>query len=284
MKSFIRGNRMLLAAGSTISAAIVLALVPFNMGGCSAGGVDVAGLVNAGKSTGQMLTVGEKDEPGLGETVVMQVTNRYPVYSNPSLNRYVTLVGRTVAASSKMPEIDYYFAVLDTPEVNAFSGPHGFVMITRGAVAQMKDESELAGVLGHEIGHICEHHGLGAVKAALTEQAGKQVAGSFEKSNQFLFAGGALGDVILNTGYSQPQEEQADAEGVKYMAAAGYDPNGYLRFLQRMAAETGSGGKPFGTHPGVGDRVKRVQDQISKMKTTGGATNADRFAANVSFK
>ena len=90
------------------------------------------------------MSLSEKDEPALGEAVALQATNRYPIYPDENLNKYVTLVGRTVGAASAMPNVKYYFAVLDTDQVNAFSGPHGFVFITRGALAQMKDESELA--------------------------------------------------------------------------------------------------------------------------------------------
>ncbi|HEX4792201.1 MAG TPA: M48 family metalloprotease [Humisphaera sp.] len=284
MKAFLRNRKSIIAAGAIISAAAVALLLPFNMGGCGVGGIDVGNAVGGITTLGKSASITEKDEPSLGETVAIQVTNRYPVYPDANLNRYVTLVGRTVAASSSMPGIDYYFAVLDTPEANAYSGPHGFVMITRGAVAKMKDESELAGVLGHEIGHICKHHGLDAVHSAMTKQGLVQLAGTSAKFSAFSQGAGALGDTILNTGFSQPQEMEADAEGVKFMAAAGYDPNGYLHLLQRFAAEQGRGVKLFATHPGMNDRVKKIQDQITKMKSTGGATNADRFAANVTLK
>ena len=285
MKAFLRNRKSVSCRRATIiSAAAVALLLPFNMGGCGVGGIDVGNAVGGITTLGKSASITEKDEPSLGETVAIQVTNRYPVYPDQNLNRYVTLVGRTVAASSSMPGIDYYFAVLDTPVVNAYSGPHGFVMITRRAVMKMKDESELAGVLGHEIGHICKHHGLDAVHSALNKQAAIQLAGTSAKFSAFSQGAGALGDTILNVGFSQPQEEEADAEGVKFMSAAGYDPTGYLHFLQRMADEQGKGGKPFGTHPGAGDRVKKVQAQITKMKNTGGASNTDRFAANVTLR
>ena len=90
------------------------------------------------------------------------------------------------------------------------------------------------------------------------------------------FTSGAdnLGDIIMNTGFSQPQEEEADQEGVKYVIACGYNPDGYLHFLQRMQSQQGSGGHPFGTHPGIGDRVKsrlRSNQQERKIRARGGA-------------
>ena len=276
--------KKLLAAGSILSAAVLVGLIPFNMGGCGVGGIDVGNAVGGITTLGKSASITEKDELKLGETVAMQVTGRYPVYADEKLNRYVTLVGRTVAASSSIPTFDYYFVVLDTPDVNAFSGPHGLVMITKGAVSRMKDESELAGVLGHEIGHICKHHGLDAVHSAMTKQGLVQLAGTSKEFSAFNQGASALGDIALNTGFSQPQEEQADGEGVKFMTTAGYDPHGYLRLLQRLQAEQGAGGKPFGTHPGLGDRIKLVQDQINKMKNPTGQTLADRFAANVTLR
>lgn len=284
MKIFTSRRSRLLAAGSITSAAIAVSLMPFNMGGCSAGGLNVTNLVEGTKTLAQSAALSEKNEPAIGESVALQATNRYPIYPDKELTRYVTLVGRTVGSASTQPGLNYYFAILDTPEVNAFSAPHGFVFVTRGAIARMKDESELAGVLAHEIGHVCKHHGLNAVRSANTAKGMGQLASSAGNVAQFSSAIDGGSEVILNTGFSQPQENEADAEGVKFVTAAGYDPNGYLHFLQRMAAEQGRHSKVFSTHPGLGDRVKRVQDQINKMNNPGGETLADRFAANVTLK
>jgi len=284
MKRKLPLSTKLLFAGSLTTAAILLAMLPFNVGGCGVGGIDVGNAVGGITTLGKSASL-DKKEPEIGESVALQVTNRYPLYQDKNLTRYVTLVGRTVGASSSNPALKYYFGILDTPQANAFSAPHGFVFITRGALMRMKDESELAGVLGHEIGHICKQHGLRAVQSAATKQGLTQLAGSVTNIGQFANVVDAGGDVVLNTGFSEPQEDEADHEGVKFMAAAGYDPHGYLHFLQRIAAEQGKAGdKPFGTHPGMSDRVKRIQDQINKMNNPTGQTLADRFAANVTLR
>jgi predicted Zn-dependent protease len=144
----------------------------------------------------------------------------------------------------------------------------------------MQDESELAGALGHEIGHINRHHGLAAVQragllgAALT--ASKNYVGQFNQISD------AAGNAVLNVGFSQPEEYEADAEGVRYAAGAGYNPAGYLHFLQRMAAVQGGQTAPFSTHPGLGDRAARVADQITREHLGGkGRTNQARFLENV---
>ena len=278
----------LLAAGSVTAAALLLSMVPFNMGGCSPTNVNIGALVDAAGKGIKTASLSEKDEDSLGQSVALQATNRYPVYADATLNRYVTLVGRTVGAASPVPKPanhPYYFAVLDTQDVNAFSGPGGYVFITRGAVQRMQDESELAGVLGHEIGHVVKHHGLNAVRSAGTADALLTGAkGADQRVGAFGNSSDALSVAILNKGFGQPQEEEADAEGVKYLIAAGYDPNGYLRFLQRLKGEQKRGGNPFGTHPGIGDRIQKVAAQIQQSGVNGGATLADRFAQNTASR
>src|SRR5256885_606615 len=102
----------------------------------------------------------------MGESVAMAVTTQYPIVKDEKLNQYVTLVGLTLAARSSRPDANWLFAVIDTDEVNAFSGPDGYILVTRGAIRQMQDESQLAGVLAHEMTHVLEKHGLKAVQQA----------------------------------------------------------------------------------------------------------------------
>jgi beta-barrel assembly-enhancing protease len=283
MKLSFSGRKRTFAAGSLAAVALALAFVPFNMGGCSGADLNVTNIINGTQQIGHSMALGEKDEPALGEAVALQATNRYSIYPDKNLNRYVTLVGSTVATAAPRTT-PYYFAVLDTDEVNAFSAPGGYVFITRGAVQRMRDESELAGVLGHEIGHVCKHHGLNAAKNATFKQGAVTLASSESHAAQFNAVADGAGDAVLNTGFSQPQEEEADAEGVKYVIGAGYDPDGFLHFLQRMQQGQGHGLKLFSTHPGLGDRINKVNDQITKTGKGGqGATLADRFAQNVTL-
>lgn len=275
-----------LAAGSLTAVAFALAFVPFNMGGCAVdpNNIDVNAVWQGGVKVFQAQTLSTKDEDAIGQAVALQATNRWPIDQDQSLNRYVTLVCRTIAASSAEPWIKPNCAVLNTMEVNAFSGPHGYVFITRGALMQMHNESELAGVLAHEVGHLCKHHGLNAVKSAGTMQGLVAAAkGTDSRVQQFGNVADGASQAIINVGFSEPQEEEADSEGVKYMIAAGYDPNGFLHFLQRIRKEQGQGGQtPFGTHPGIGDRIKKVRAQIAQSGAGGtGARLEDRFAQNV---
>jgi predicted Zn-dependent protease len=169
---------------------------------------------------------------------------------------------------------------LNRPDVNAFSGPNGYIFITVGALRQMQDEAELAGVLGHEIAHVCHHDGLHRLQVAAQEGALND-AMKLTNQTQRLAALTNLGvDIITKKGYDQPEENAADTASVDYIAAAGYDPRSYLRFLQRLQAKSGRSRQSsiMSTHPGIAERIGNVSAEIDRLNITGGATLADRFA------
>src|SRR5687767_1570108 len=115
---------------------------------------------------GSALTMSPEMEDEMGRTVAIAATNRWPIYENPELNEYVTLVGLTLASASARPDGNWVFGVLNTPEIGAYSGPNGYILITRGSLNLMQDEAELAGILAHEIAHCVNHDGLNAVRGA----------------------------------------------------------------------------------------------------------------------
>jgi beta-barrel assembly-enhancing protease len=241
---------------------------------------------HAMKAGGHLANAGalsEKDEDALGQSVGLAVTNRYGLYQDEKALKYVTMVGLTVAIASPRPNGNYVFGVLNSADANAFSGPNGYIFVTRGLLLQLADEAELAGVLAHEIAHVCNHDGLHQVQAAETRGAAAELikaAGS--EAQQYATALDQGVDILTKQAYSQPQEYEADAMGLKLMSAAGYDAQSYLRFLQRLAKLEGaaSGGRLMSTHPGVSSRIGRVSEQIKTSKP-GGATLANRYAAMV---
>src|SRR5206468_9546487 len=114
----------------------------------------------------------EPQEVEVGRSAAATVGARYKILRDVALTKYVAMVGNTVAAASDRPDLRYYFAVLDTPELDALAAPGGFVFVSRGALALMQDEAALAGVVGHEIGHIAlKHH-----KATIAAQRNKALA------------------------------------------------------------------------------------------------------------
>jgi len=224
-------------------------------------------------------TMGEKDENPIGESVGVAVTAQYGLADNAQLQKYVNLVGLTVVTGSPRDGKNWSFGVVNSAEINAFSGPNGYVMITRGAIEQMKDESELAGVLAHEIAHVCLQHGLNAVK---NSQRGKALgefaaAADAERGQLFKAAADVSVDAITKTGYDQPSEFAADNAGIDYVIEAGYDPHGLVNFLKRIEPKAKAGGG-LSTHPGIDQRITKLEAKIAGKGNVGGATLAARFA------
>lgn len=215
----------------------------------------------------------ESDEDDLGRTVAIAATNQWPLYDNPALNKYVTMVGLALADHTANPGANCVFGVLDTPNLAAYSGPNGYIMVTRGAIAAMQDESELAGVLAHEMSHVTSHDGFKAVKTGkISEVALKGLSQTQQKIAVFNQASDLLVNKMLKGTWDQSQETNADAGAVKLLQAAGYDPTGLARFLKRLPSGSS---KPFGTHPGTAERIGKITAQAGAAK---GATNASRFA------
>lgn len=254
-----------------------------NSGGGRGGGVDYGGVAKAVGTGVTAARMGDDDEPAMGQSVAAVAIGRYRLVSDRKLTRYVSLVGLTLASSSPRPDGQWSFGVLDTDIVNAFSGPDGYVMITRGALSQMRDESELAGVLGHEMSHVLNHDGLEAARSAMQKQAIVEGASAASKQvAQFSQALDGTVDTVFNKGYARDQENKADAGAVQLVAAAGYDPNGYLHFIERLGTQQKQNGSTiFSTHPGLADRVSHIREEISRAGSPRGQTLPERFTASV---
>ena len=239
---------------------------------------EVAGFTGAALTAGNAMTMDEKTEATMGESLAVKVTNSPGLTSNNKLNEYVTLVGLTVASVCPRNDIDFTFGVLDSDQVNAVSGPHGYVFVTRGALMQMKDESELAGVLAHEIGHIVKKDGLHAVQSAgymkALGEAGQTAMNDSSQATQFLTDSA---NKLATMSYDKSQENSADKEAVKYLKAAGYDPHGYGNFIERLNVQSGGF---FSSHPPSAERVAAIRKAAGDAT---GATLAARFHANTGF-
>jgi len=234
------------------------------------------------------LRVSEKDERDLGERVSGSVRSEFGVLQDPALTRYVSLVGNVLAKASSRPGLNWEFIVLDTDGVNAFAAPGGLVHITKGALGLIRNESELAGVLGHEIAHITRKHSVNSIQRSkgaklVTEEAGARTNVWFTHVADIVY------DNIVEKGWDRGDEDDADQEGVRLANKVGYNPAGLTSFLQKLMDRNKNykGSKPnglFATHPDTKERIASVTRQIAAEKLKSGAMGEARYASNVKFE
>ncbi len=225
----------------------------------------------------------EKDEINLGKQVRQQVMQQYHVYNDVELQNYIQYIGNKLAEKSHRSDLDYTFTLLDSEEVNAFALPGGHIFITRGLLAYLNSEAQLAAVLGHEIGHVTARHavrqhsasqltGLGAALGAIF------VPGMNQYASQQLV--GMLGTAMLR-GYGRDHELEADRLGAEYLARSGYDPDAMLDVIRVLKNQESleirkaraEGREPnvyhglFSTHPDNDTRLKEVVASAEEFKT-----------------
>jgi predicted Zn-dependent protease len=198
------------------------------------------------------------------------------VYGSQDLSRYVTSIGLLLASTSEEPNTPFTFTVLDSPIVNAFALPGGYVYVTRGLVALADEEAEIAGVIAHEIGHVTAHHAAQRYSQSVFAQLGLGILGAVTKSDIAQQLGGAAAQLVL-TSYSREQESEADSRGIRYMSRAGFDPHAMARFLSKLEAndklEAEIAGHPgaadkfslLSTHPRTADRVEAAIAQAGAI-------------------
>jgi len=243
------------------------------LGGCAVNPV-------SGKS--EMALLSEEKEIALGKKNDALVRKEYGVYKNKALQDYVNRVGQSLVKHSHRPNIKYTFTVLDSPEVNAFALPGGYVYITRGILAYVNSEAEMAAVLGHEIGHVTARHGVRQYSKATATSIGFTIATIFvpelrtEASQQLM---NVLGNAIIS-GYGRDAELEADRLGAQYIARDGYDPEamidviGVLKNQEEFEKERArrEHRQPqvyhgvFASHPSADKRLQQVVAEANKLK------------------
>lgn len=238
----------------------------------------------------------EAQEVQIGQEMDGQIRQEMGIYDDPELQRYVSDIGMRLARASERPNLPWRFAVVDEPAVNAFALPGGYIYITRGIMAFLNDEAQLAGVLGHEVGHVTARHAAQRYTQATTAGVGLTLLSIFvPEARPFQnVAETAMGVLFLKHG--RDDELQADRLGVQYTGKTGWDPAGVagmLRTLQRLDEARGSNrGVPnfLATHPAPADRVQRVQAFVQQnpavVGTAGGVTDErdyERYIDGVIF-
>ena len=207
-----------------------------------------------------------KAERDFGREVAAHLLGRYALDESSELNRYLSLVGKNLAEWANRPEIEFHVGVLDSDAVSAFAAPGGYIFVSRGALRLMRDEAELAGVLGHEIIHVTERHivheldirggesGVVSGLARIIGGSGDPARAAFSQAVDQAMA------ILLEEGLSQEDELEADSLGTFLATQAGYDPRGLPRFLERIASRDSGEREDIlaNTHPPYATRLSSL--------------------------
>jgi predicted Zn-dependent protease len=212
----------------------------------------------------------------IGRSVAATVLHTYGPLDNAAANHYLNVIGRVLAQASDRPETfgGYHFQILNSDDVNAFSAPGGFVMISRGMLRCCRSEDAVAAVLAHEIGHVQGQHGLRAIKkgrltSALTVLAaeGAKNLGGQDVAELTRAFEGTIGDItstLMNNGYARGLEREADQTAVTILQRVGYDPAALVAMLAEMKQHLQPGGLDFAkTHPPPDARIAELRRLIT---------------------
>jgi len=247
-------------------------------------------VVNPVTGKRQIVLMTEAQEIEMGKDADPQIVAQYGLYENKVLQDFITQKGKSMAAISHRPNLNYEFKVLDSDILNAFAVPGGYVYFTRGIMAHFNNEAEFAGVLGHEIGHITARHSVSQQTKAVLGQVGligsmilvPKVAEFAEPLSQ------GLGLLFLKFG--RDAETQSDQLGVEYSSKIGYDARemaGFFNTLERKSNSSENAALPdfLSTHPNPGSRNTAVMnlsvDWKNKLKLTNPSINRDSYLRKI---
>jgi predicted Zn-dependent protease len=204
----------------------------------------------------------------LGQQGDAEIIAQYGVYDDAALAAHVSEIGQVVAAKSDDPSYPYTFRILNTADVNAFALPGGFVYVTRGLLAYLENDAQLAMVLGHEIGHVNAHHTARQMASSQLANLAIGIGGAIFADIRPFLGAAQVGLQLLFLKYSRDDEREADELGVRYATRAGYQASEGAKFFQtlvRIENQQQGGALPEweSTHPGTAERVQTVTDRAA---------------------
>ena len=219
----------------------------------------------------QLMFMTERQEIRLGQEYDPQIISAFGLYENEPLLALIEEKGREMARVSHRPELEYHFRILDSPVINAFAVPGGYIYFTRGILAQFNNEAEMIGVLGHEMGHITARH---SASRQTQQQLGQLLLiGGMIASEEFIQYGqyAMAGMELLFLRFSRDDERQSDRLGVEYASKIGYDAREMANFFEiliKMNLDEERAGIPnfLSTHPDPGDRYNSVRQEAEKWQ------------------
>lgn len=215
----------------------------------------------------------EPEEIEIGNGIAANLLGAAPLVRNDALQKYVNRVGLWLALQTERPGLPWRFGVIDDPDVNAFATPGGTILLTRGLYERLRNESELAGVLAHEIAHVLQKHQLRAIKSALGREWKMDIANAVAERKDSGSARNQLkaftaGTELFARGLDKSEEFEADRMGVVIAARAGYNPFGLVGSLQTLDAvnpQDGAVALMFKTHPSPAARLDKLSLAMGSM-------------------
>ena len=264
----------------------LLALSLLSLSSCS---------INPATGSADLVTMSEEKEVSIGKKMHEKILETTPIYQDEALQAYVEAIGKKVAATSDRPELDYHFTIIDSPDINAFALPGGYVYINRGLISYLNSEAQLAAVLAHEVAHVTARH-------AVRQKTAQTGAGVLSVLSVLTTGSTVVGDVtnLWSTaavlGYGREMELEADSFGAQYLYNAGYEPKamteviGVLkdqeRFSRLRAREEGKKPKSyhgvFSTHPRNDQRLQGLIAQAGTLsEEQKGLTNESEFREKI---
>lgn len=214
-----------------------------------------------------------EEEIEIGREAAAEVEREYPISSDSDLIERVKRIGNSLIPHQPRNDISYVFKIIDTPDINAFALPGGFIYIFRGMLDYVTSDDELAGVIGHEIAHVALRHGAQQIEAITAGQVALETVilgdpdlETIYQDQSVQIATAVVATIALN-GWGRQAELDADEYGTIYMAHAGHEPQAVINLFERFAAEGGGEiGDPLekllATHPPFADRIERVEYAI----------------------
>lgn len=223
----------------------------------------------------------QEDEVAIGRQIAGNLLGAVPLVKDDKLQQYVNNVGRWVASQSERPDLPWHFGVIESSDINAFAAPGGYIFVTTGLYRLMQNEADLAGVLGHEIGHVIQKHHLKILQQSkLVDAGGKALTTQVGNNDEVQKMIGSGAEIVARS-LDKNAEFEADRIGVVLSTRAGYDAYGLPGVLQQIghsAKDTGSVALLFKTHPHPNDRLDKLSlamgDRFDKAK---GEDVAQRF-------
>jgi predicted Zn-dependent protease len=269
-------------------------LVTLALAASAAHAIDLGGLMDLGRKAVQQQQASpmnkefsQEDEIGLGDAATASFLGAAPLHPDASLQRYVNRVGKWIALHSDRADLPWTFSVIDTETINAFALPGGSIIISSGLLKRLASESELAGVLAHEIAHVVKKHQITAIQSGMKADFWKGLGTSIA-SDKVKIGGGAVGSAVgsiakpylldaaanlIKDGFflrplDRGLESEADQLAIVLAARSGYDPYGLVGALQMLAQYKGDADAAslFSTHPAPADRLADLEKFIPAIE------------------